>query len=770
MGTDTPLYKIIGIDVLKRNFNININKKYAFLLGAGCSITSGIPSAATCIWEWKMNLYASSSNTMSTFPNIALESSKRDIQRWCDSQVGFPEEGSDGEYEFYIEECFPFAEDRVAYFQKICTQNRKLSVGYRALGYLAKKGIIKSVWTTNFDGLTKDAAREFNVTYNEVSLETKQYFTLQNCKNNLLYVPLHGDYLQNQLKNTSAELAFQEDILVEGLTHHLTDNNLFIVGYSGRDKSLMNALKRALSLEGGNIYWCGREDTPSNNVAELLNHAAASGRTACYVQIPGFDELMLGLLTFSGTDEETHEVIMKLKNNPEFQEPAKTKWLYCGPKNVTKVALCNQLLVVFPEECYTFKSNISDERELNRLIKPILRGSQIIARAYNGQVYAFGGYGEIVDKLKLFMSTTPERIPISKTTIRENHQIRKLYLRAILLGIIRMSGLHGNLDKCILWNPDKIFKTNFYEAVKLDLLFNDNDKYGWLSVRPTLYPIKAELAISERQKGNREYLDKLTNSSYQQKVTEWLYLMANNCRRSDILYPNTYPEFKFVLRWQFPWVKIYGEGTVISESMPPHAHFEGFQLREPKIRFSQNNGKYIDDINPMRGLIRYQPFDIPSHLLPHTTIRLGVICPTRLTQVAYNFLDALNYKATQIYKDYIQDFPGFGTAFKTSLSIPTPTDKTRWIKCSDKPIVNHELGKNICSVAQKIAHDNPDTVVVIIVPSDWKIDNVKESNGEELNLHDYIKAHCAQNHYTVQFIQEKTLYALNNNYLGIFRK
>ena len=111
MSSSQNLYKTIGIDVLKRIFKVNNNKKYAFLIGAGCSITSGIPSASTCIWDWKRNLYTSSSDFIISFPNITLESSRREIQKWCDAQIGFPAEGDDNEYEFYVEKCFPFSED-----------------------------------------------------------------------------------------------------------------------------------------------------------------------------------------------------------------------------------------------------------------------------------------------------------------------------------------------------------------------------------------------------------------------------------------------------------------------------------------------------------------------------------------------------------------------------------------------------------------------------------------------------------------------------------
>ena len=48
----------LGFDAFLRSFGLMKNGKYAFLLGAGCSISSGLPSAQQCIWDWKKAIYS----------------------------------------------------------------------------------------------------------------------------------------------------------------------------------------------------------------------------------------------------------------------------------------------------------------------------------------------------------------------------------------------------------------------------------------------------------------------------------------------------------------------------------------------------------------------------------------------------------------------------------------------------------------------------------------------------------------------------------------
>ena len=68
-------------------------------------------------------------------------------------------------------------------------------------------------------------------------------------------VALHGDYKYGKLKNTANELDSQDGILVKALKHETNNRNFIVIGYSGRDKSLMEAIKSAYAeLGAGRRY------------------------------------------------------------------------------------------------------------------------------------------------------------------------------------------------------------------------------------------------------------------------------------------------------------------------------------------------------------------------------------------------------------------------------------------------------------------------------------------------------------------------------------
>lgn len=57
----------LDFDAFVRSFVQNRDTSFAFLLGAGASITSGIPSADDCIWDWKRMIYCSSQSSIPPF-------------------------------------------------------------------------------------------------------------------------------------------------------------------------------------------------------------------------------------------------------------------------------------------------------------------------------------------------------------------------------------------------------------------------------------------------------------------------------------------------------------------------------------------------------------------------------------------------------------------------------------------------------------------------------------------------------------------------------
>ena len=48
---------VLPLDAFVRSVAVKAAVPHAFFLGAGASVTAGIPSAATCTWEWKREIF-----------------------------------------------------------------------------------------------------------------------------------------------------------------------------------------------------------------------------------------------------------------------------------------------------------------------------------------------------------------------------------------------------------------------------------------------------------------------------------------------------------------------------------------------------------------------------------------------------------------------------------------------------------------------------------------------------------------------------------------
>lgn len=260
--------QILQLDEFLRSIKQNIDTPHSLLLGAGASIESGIPSAADCIWYWKREIYLSQNpGAIGNFDNSKSEAVRRVIQRWIDSQNIYPAENSAEEYSYFAEKAYPIADDRRKYFQHLVS-NHDPSLGYHLISLLALENIIKSVWTTNFDGMTLKCAHQYSpLVPIEITAETSGRIYRGDVDKELLCIALHGDYKYGVLKNTEKELDSQDGELVKALLNELTNRDLIVMGYSGRDQSLMNALQQVYSTKGsGKLFWCGYGTRVSSEV------------------------------------------------------------------------------------------------------------------------------------------------------------------------------------------------------------------------------------------------------------------------------------------------------------------------------------------------------------------------------------------------------------------------------------------------------------------------------------------------------------------------
>jgi hypothetical protein len=191
---------------------------------------------------------------------------------------------------------------------------------------MAAGGLVRSVWTTNFDGLVARAAAayqsdDFCITPVEIGLDSPNRVIRTPTRGELLCVALHGDYRYDRLKNTQAELGAGEGQLHAALVTELRQVACIVVGYSGRDRSVMASLTTANSVKSaGRLFWCGvGEDGPPDHVARLLQSCKASGNEAFFVRTEGFDDLMarIELHLYGESDDvrQTQEVDFEASNH-----------------------------------------------------------------------------------------------------------------------------------------------------------------------------------------------------------------------------------------------------------------------------------------------------------------------------------------------------------------------------------------------------------------------------------------------------------------------
>ena len=284
---------ILDFAAFVRTVGVDRGAPHAFLLGAGTSISSGVPSAYTCLWQWKREIVKTEEPQLEQLGELSLPAVRRRIQRWLDAQGVYPEEGDPDEYGFYAKECYPLPDARRQYFQNLVGGARP-APGYGLVCLLAEEGVVESIWTTNFDGLTVRAAADFDLTVVEVTLDAPGQVSRPRRAGELVHVALHGDFRYDTLKNTAEELRDHDATLRRAMAERVVDTDLIVVGYSGRDGSVMDTLRAAYRRDGtGRLFWCGYGDEgPPEPVRGLIATARANGREAYYVPAPGFNSFL----------------------------------------------------------------------------------------------------------------------------------------------------------------------------------------------------------------------------------------------------------------------------------------------------------------------------------------------------------------------------------------------------------------------------------------------------------------------------------------------
>ena len=261
--------------IVNRSFDV---PNFALLLGSGASVTSKVRTAEAMIEEWRRLRYQ-------------REGSEEKYRLWIKNQSWYQHED---EYSILFESIYDQPSQRRVVIEE-CIKNAHPSWGYVYLANLLDSSFFDVVFTTNFDDLLNEACYLYSDGLRPiVGAHDTSIREIRVTSRRPKIVKLHGDFMYDNIKNTIAELETLESNTVRKFKQFAQEYGLVVIGYSGRDRSVMDTIDILLRDEENyrqGVYWCIRRGAEISNRLELLLR-----RDGVYlVEIDGFDEFMADL-------------------------------------------------------------------------------------------------------------------------------------------------------------------------------------------------------------------------------------------------------------------------------------------------------------------------------------------------------------------------------------------------------------------------------------------------------------------------------------------
>lgn len=291
--------------------------KFCFILGAGASVSSGIPTGLQMMSQWRDYLLQESKN----IPNLIEERAEN---------LGIPEEEYAHifklDYELKSEDYFTLYDLRfegtsnsTSTFLEEHMTGKSPSCGYYYLADLLCNTKNRLVITTNFDSLMEDALFISQSTHPLVAGHESLAPLIGNDSRRPVVAKIHRDLLYKPM-NRREETQALERSWIQPLSKALSKYIPVVIGYGGGDQSLMSLLQE-LQLDG--IFWCtrGEREKPSEKIQKIIEQ-----HNGYWVPILGFDELLLQIYEKFNQEHMEHENIcqkirsMSEKNCDAFQK------------------------------------------------------------------------------------------------------------------------------------------------------------------------------------------------------------------------------------------------------------------------------------------------------------------------------------------------------------------------------------------------------------------------------------------------------------------
>lgn len=251
-------------NLIKQLHNQKQAPKFVLFLGAGSSVTSGIPGAQELVSDWR-------------------ESYSEIYGKDHESK------GHSDEYSRLFEVLYDKPYQRRECIEKLVIKASP-SWGHIYLVNLLKCGVFNTIFTTNFDDLLNEACSQFSPGLRPIVCahdSSVKYVRITSSRPKI--IKLHGDFLFDDIKNTVGELAALEENTKNKFEQFASEFGFIFLGYSGNDRSVMDVLSLLVKSPAAfpcGIYWCKRkQDILGPSVEALIKNAHVT-----LVEVDGFDE------------------------------------------------------------------------------------------------------------------------------------------------------------------------------------------------------------------------------------------------------------------------------------------------------------------------------------------------------------------------------------------------------------------------------------------------------------------------------------------------